>query len=78
MQETAQEIIPEETGTPLFLLYTLLGEHNQEVNLAFDTCASYSLLEHSIPGIKLVACELNIPSRAGVRGVGGAIKKTRN
>ena len=70
MQETAQEIIPEETGTPLFLLYTLLGEHNQEVNLAFDTCASYSLLEHSIPGRKLVACELNIPSRAGVRGEG--------
>ena len=78
MQETAREVIPEESGTPLFLLCTLLAENNQEVTLAFDTCASYSLLEHSIPGRKLAACKLNIPTRAGVRGVGGAIKRTRN
>ena len=71
------KIVEEPEGSPLFLLFNLIGENNTVIPVAFDSCSSYTLLDSVVPTRMLHAAPANLPQREKVRGIGG-VRKTKN
>ena len=44
------KIVEELEGSPLFLLFNLIGENNAVIPVAFDSCSSYTLLDSCLQG----------------------------
>ena len=71
LESVQQDIHPEQQGTPLFLLFNLLGEQGAVIPVAFDSCSSYTIFDEIVPGKLLHAAQVRLPDREWVRGIGG-------